>query len=149
MSAWKTIVSFIRTLSRHLWQYTITPLASTSWFMFTEVIFQPILLGLALSLLFTHIQSIIGYNTAHAESHWWVTLEADMSAHYALYYAFFVILVIWSVLRVSRVMKERERDLNQRLINKYLLKAIADKLGVDSKILDLLYDERKNNKKSK
>lgn len=120
-------------------QSIITPAVEIGWFIFAEIIFEPILLGLAVFLLFNQIQPIIEYNIKHPDSDLLSGIGADMMANSGLYVIFIVVLLLWVLIRARRIWEERH---DRHLLLIYL-KLIARKLNVDNQILELLEDDDK------
>ena len=89
------------------------------WFVYTEIIFEPVFLGFSIFLIFNRFQDIVQYIISHPESKWWGVFANEMNTHLTLYSFFILVLFLWVMIKIIRALKDnkKDKDINDKLDN--------------------------------
>lgn len=120
----------------------IAELAKVIWFVYADILYEPLFLGSTLFLIFNRLQDVAIYITTNPNTDLWQVFVMEMNAHPVLYSIFFFTLFTWMLIKIMRYLSERRRE--ERMNT--LLEAIATKVGVDT---DGLLDKDKKMEKNK
>ncbi len=88
----------------------IDKIIETTWIIYAEIVFEPILWIFALLLIFNRVQPIFEQWLANPQSDLWAALGADMSHNQILYNLFIIAFIIWAFIKFARIAKDNRRD---------------------------------------
>jgi hypothetical protein len=100
--------SFIRPF-RQVW-YFIQSLASAIWFALSEGLYELLLLGFVIYLLFERWQGIVDFHVVHSESSLWSAIVNDIYVNPNLYYIFIVALLLWVVIKYAKLRRDKKQS---------------------------------------